>query len=135
MSITVEDENIYQYGHAHAFVVDADDEQGYAVTELKRQLEVVNIIAVDNEYKAILNVGKVTEEEKVEIRWNINENEKMDFNGQETIGYDTKEEKVREVPFKAYINTRPEDAAIIIVSNDVESDEKGNEEVTKVEEI
>jgi len=135
MSIIVEDENIYQYGHAHAFVVDADEEEGYAVTELKRQLEVINIIATGDEYKAILNVDRLTKEEETQICWTINEKDKSEFKGKETIVYDTKEEKVREILFKAYIDKNPEDAAVIIVSNDVESSENENEEVTKEEEI
>ena len=65
MSINVEDENIYQYGHAHAFVVDA---AGYVVTELKRTLEVTNIIPTGSadtknaQCKALLNVGELTED-------------------------------------------------------------------------
>ena len=71
MSITIEDENIYKYGHAHAFVVDADDEQGYAVTELKRQLDVVNVRGknllsesdTEVKYRVQLNIDNPTAEE------------------------------------------------------------------------
>jgi len=71
MSINVEDENIYQYGHAHAFVVDADDEQGYAVTELKRQLDVINVRGknllsesdTEVKYRVELNIDNPTQEE------------------------------------------------------------------------
>jgi len=129
MSITVEEVNIYKYGHAHAFVVDADDENGYAVTELVRALEVINIIpkgsagSTEAQCKAILNVGEPTEDEKAQIKWNINGNEKAELSGKDDITYDLKEEKTREVPVKAYIDGKPEDAAVIILSNDVQGEE------------
>jgi len=71
MSINVEEENIFQYGHAHAFVVDADDEQGYAVTELKRLLDVVNVRGknllsesdTEVKYRVELNIDNPTQEE------------------------------------------------------------------------
>ena len=140
MSITVQDDNVYKYGHAHCFVVDADDE-GYAVTELKRTLEVINIIPKQTEDSsevecvAILNIEAPQKEELAQIRWNVNGNEKPDFNALEKIEYDLADEKVREVPFKAYIDTKPENAAIVILTDDVENEESDENEVTNDEEF
>ena len=133
MSITLNKENIYQYGHAHAFVADSKKENGHAVSELKRQLEVVDIIASDDKYRAVLNVNKITKEEESEIRWNINKKEKPQLSAKESISYDLKEEKVRDVVFKAYIEGKPEDGAVITVSNDVKSETNKDEEIKKEE--
>lgn len=140
MSVTIEDDNIYKYGHAHCFVVDADDE-GYAVTELKRYVEVVNIIPKQSsdsskvECTAVLNIDEPKEDELAQIRWNINGHEKPDFNALQDITYDLNDEKVREVPFKAYIETRVDQAALIIISEDVEEEEDSDHEVMDDEEL
>ena len=71
MRVNVEEENTFQYGHAHAFVVDADDEEGHAVTELKRQIDVVNVRGknllmpedTQVQYRVILNIDNPTDEE------------------------------------------------------------------------
>lgn len=138
MSVTLEEDNVYKHGHAHCFVVDADDE-GYAVTELVRYLEVEDIIPVGTSEERLanceakLNVEDIKEDEKAKIRWNINGVEKTEFNGKLEITHDLKEEKVREVPFKAYLEGSPEDAAIITLSNDVESEDTQTNEVDNEE--
>ena len=140
MSVTLEKENIYKHGHAFAFVVDADEE-GYAVTELKRMIEVINInditSVVDGEVtcRATLNVEDIKEEEKVKIRWNINGKEKSDLNGKIEITHDLKEEKVRDVMFKAYIDGNLENAAMLTLSNDVESEAKKTDSIEDEEEL
>ncbi len=133
MRVSLEDENIYKYGHAHAFVTDAEKE-GYGVSELKRQIEVVNVIALDEktskvECSAELNVDNISETEKAQIRWSINNKEKPEFNGKIKISYNTKDEKTRDVPFKAYIEGRAEDGAEIVVSHDVQGKESSTGDV------
>ena len=116
MSVTLEADNIYKHGHAHCFVVDADEE-GYAVTELERYVEVDEIAESYNsdeegECLAILNIDEPREEELALIRWNVNGKEISEYNGKETITHNLKEEKVYNIPFKAYIDGKPENAAL-----------------------
>ncbi|WP_324172473.1 type VI secretion system Vgr family protein [Sulfurimonas sp.] len=140
MSVTLEKENIYKHGHAHAFVVDAVEE-GYEVTELMRYLEVENIYHVGKikdgsvECEATLNVEDIKEDEKAKIRWNINGKEKSELNGKTEITHDLKEEKVRDILFKAYIEGNPESAAIITLSNDVENEEKTTGDIKDEKEV
>ncbi len=133
MSVTLNEENIYRFGHAHAFVVDSDVENGHGVSELVRSLEVINILTKGStdsskaQCKAIFNVGEATQDELAQVRWNINGVEKPELNGKDDIKYDLKEEKRRDVPFRAYIDGKPDEAAVIIVSHDVQDEhEKEN---------
>ena len=71
MSVTLNEENIYRFGHAHAFVVESEAENGHALTELKRFIEVEelrgNTYAEKDdmlEYKVVFNVDDITEEER-----------------------------------------------------------------------
>ena len=141
MSVTINEENIYQYGHAHAFVVDSDVENGHGVAELKRMIEVVNInnvtSTVDSEVTctATFNVDNIQDDEKAQIRWNINGKEVPENNGKIEITHDLKEEKVRDVMFKAYVDGTPENAAILTLSNDVESEVKKMDSIENEEDL
>ena len=127
MSVTLEKENIYKHGHAHAFVIDADEE-GYDVTELKRYIEVEEITESYNSLEegeciAMLNIDELRAEELALIRWNVNGKEISEYNGKETIIHNLKEEKVYNIAFKAYIDGKPEKAALanlVYDTNEVE---------------
>ncbi|WP_373032840.1 hypothetical protein, partial [Sulfurovum sp.] len=67
---------------------------------------------------AILNIDEPRAEELDKIRWNVNGNDIAEYNGKETITHNLKEEKVREIPFKAYIDGKAEDAADAVLVYD-----------------
>ncbi|RLA82876.1 MAG: hypothetical protein DRG78_05995, partial [Epsilonproteobacteria bacterium] len=82
MKVTIQDDNTQQYGHAHCFVSGPEDEiEGYGLSELKRQLDVVevlgkNLLAVDvtqANYRVTLNIDNPTPEEIEELIVDIEE--------------------------------------------------------------
>ncbi len=81
MQVTLEPHNIYKYGHAHAFVADSEEENGYAVTELKRDVQVEEILGKNLlqpedtkvTYRVKLNVENPTQEEIKELSAKIEE--------------------------------------------------------------
>lgn len=121
MSITVQPDNIYKHGHAHCFVVDADVE-GYAVTELKRYIEVEDILTeiLDNDTKrfeaqAIYNVDEITEEEKAMTKWTVEDTDVSEAKGKETMIYTFEGDKL-ELLITACIETSQMDVATASVS-------------------
>lgn len=104
-------------------------------------IEVVNInnvtSTVDSEVTctATFNVDNIQDDEKAQIRWNINGKEVPENNGKIEITHDLKEEKVRDVMFKAYVDGTPENAAILTLSNDVESEVKKMDSIENEEDL
>ncbi len=131
LTVNIQEDNIYKFTHVHAYVVDPEDE-GYVISELQRYLE-VDDIATEYSSKeegtctAILNIDEPREEEISQIRWNINDNDKADYNAKEEITHNLKDEKVRETIFKAYIDGKKEDAAVAELVYDERSEEKVKE--------
>ncbi|WP_424565588.1 bacteriophage T4 gp5 trimerisation domain-containing protein [Sulfurimonas sp.] len=137
MSVTLEKENVYKHGHAHAFVVDAVEE-GYEVTELKRYLEVedilVNITNNDNkefEAQAIYNVDEITEEEKAETRWTVEGKDVPASNAKGTMTHTYKGEKL-DPKITAYIETTQMNVAVAHANfadseEEINGEEKSNE--------
>ncbi|MGB6327484.1 MAG: type VI secretion system tip protein VgrG, partial [Halarcobacter sp.] len=129
MSVTLNEENRFKYGHAHCYVVDAEKE-GYAVSELKRYLEVEDIRYIypkeeEGGCTAILNIDEPRAEELAQIRWTVEGREEAKYNGKDNIIHNLKEEKVYEINFTAYIDGKPEDAA----NATLVYDERNNEEI------
>ena len=115
MSVTLNEENRFKYGHAHCYVVDPEKE-GYAVSELKRYLEVIDIRPIhtsqeEGECTAKLNIDEPRAEELAQIRWTIEDKDVAKYNGKKIINHNLKEEKVYEINFTAFIDGKPEDAA------------------------
>ncbi|MCP4969738.1 MAG: hypothetical protein GY932_03960 [Arcobacter sp.] len=115
MTINLEEDNIFKYGHAFCYVVDPEKE-GQTITELKRYLEVIDIKPIhtsqeEGECTAILSVDEPTEEELAQIRWTIEGKDISKYNGKKIINHNLKEEKVYEINFTAYIDGKPQDAA------------------------
>ncbi len=115
MTVSLEDDNIFKYGHAFCYVVDPEKE-GYDISELKRYLEVENIKAIyssneEGECTAKLNIDKPRPEELDQIRWTVEGREESKYNGKEIINHNLKDEKVYEINFTAYIDGKPENAA------------------------
>lgn len=115
MSVTLEEDNIFKYGHAFCYVVDPEKE-GQTLTELKRYLEVIDITPIhtsqeEAECTAKLSVEEPREEELSLIRWTVEGREESKYNGKKVINHNLKEEKVYEINFTAYIEGKPEDAA------------------------
>ena len=132
MQVTLKPHNIYRYGHAHAFVADSEEEEGYVVTELKRQIDVVEIAITDKDsYTALLNVEQPTQEERSEVRWEINGKYKAEFDGMTSIRYDCREEKIREVPIRSYVTSNMENGAHVTIVNDVDRDKEHDIEEEK----
>ena len=122
MTVNIQEDNIYKYAHVHCYVADSESE-GYAISELKRYLEVEDIMTdyvSKEEGKCIaeLNVDEPTEEELAQIRWDIEEKNRSEYNGKETITHNLKEENVHEINFKAYIDGKVEDAALAYLTYD-----------------
>jgi type VI secretion system secreted protein VgrG len=100
MSVTIQKDNIYKHGHAHCYVVDADDE-GYAVTELERYIEVEDILIeiLDNntkkfEAQAVYNVDEITEAEKAMTKWTVEGTDVTDAKGKEIMLFAYEGEKL-----------------------------------------
>ncbi len=115
MTVNVQEDNIYKWGHAHCYVVNSEKE-GYAKSELKRYLEVKNIISSHSSQEegqciAILNVENPRNEELAQIRWHIEDTLRENYNGKEIITHNLKEEKVHEINFFAYIEGKTQDGA------------------------
>ena len=93
MRVTIEDENLYKYGHAHAFVVDADEEEGYSMSELKRSIDVIRVdgknLIDENDtqliYKVELNIQAPTQEELKTLKAEIDARDKENKHKQETL--------------------------------------------------
>lgn len=127
MTVNIQEDNIYKFAHVHCYVADSENE-GYAMSELKRYLEIEDITTEytseeEGECTAVLNVDEATSEELALIRWNIEEKSKSDYNGKEVITHNLKDEKVREINFKAYIEGKPEDAAMAMMIYDTNVDQ------------
>ena len=123
MTVTLDPENIHRFGHAHCFVADSDTENGHALTELKRHLEIEDILRrylnpKEGECTAVLNVDEATAEEVAQIRWNVNDREVADYNGKECVVHNLEEEQSYEIRFMAYIDGRVEQAATGIMLYD-----------------
>ncbi len=79
MTVTLDPENIHRFGHAHCFVADVDEENGHALTELKRALDVVNVRgknviepdATESNYRVFLNLEDATPEEIASLQVKI----------------------------------------------------------------
>lgn len=130
MTVNIQEDNIYIFGHAHCYVVDAENE-GYAISELKRYLEVDNIIptggldeASNVKCEAILNIEKPRADELAQIRWAVNDKEKAQFNGKDKIEYDMNDESTRSVMFDSYIEGAKEDKAVCELQNSKKEEEK-----------
>jgi len=115
MSVTLEKENIYKHGHAHAFVIDADEE-GYDVTELKRAVEVKGLLTeIINEedriaeIESVLNVESLTQEEQASLRWKINGIDDSRYNATLVIEHTLEDKNKEEVKISAYIEGKEED--------------------------
>ena len=86
MTVTVDPENIHRFGHAHCFVADSDDENGHALSELKRALDIVNVRgknviapdATESNYRVQLNLEDVTPEEIASLQVKISETDTKD---------------------------------------------------------
>jgi type VI secretion system secreted protein VgrG len=129
LTVNVQEDNIYKWGHAHCYVVNSEAE-GYAISELKRYLEVEDIHGLyptkeEGKCKAILNVEEPRAEELAQIRWTVEGREESKYNGQEIINHNLKDEKVYEINFQAYIKGKKEDAA----NGRLYYDENENQEV------
>jgi hypothetical protein len=78
-SVNVDPDNMQRFGHAHCFVADVDEENGHAVTELVRILDVIdirgkNVIAPDAtevDYRVSLNLEDATAEEIATLKVRI----------------------------------------------------------------
>ena len=123
MTVNIQEDNIYKYAHVHCYVSDNESE-GYAISELKRYLEVENIIptgGLDDTSnvvcEAILNIEEPRTDELSQIRWSINEKDKAEFNGENIINYDMNNETTRSVMFNAYIKDAKEDMASCELQN------------------
>ncbi|WP_428738169.1 bacteriophage T4 gp5 trimerisation domain-containing protein, partial [Sulfurimonas sp.] len=132
MTVNIQEDNIFKYAHVHCYVANSDEE-GYAISELKRYLEVEDIVTEyvsqeEGECNAILNVEEPREDEIAQIRWDIEEKNKADYNGKDVITHNLKEEKVHEINFMAYIDGKIEDAAHTSLVHDerVEQEVKNN---------
>ncbi|WP_188108624.1 type VI secretion system Vgr family protein [Sulfurimonas lithotrophica] len=132
MTVNVDEENIYKYAHVHCYVADSENE-GYAMSELKRYLEVENILpngGLDENSKvdcqAILNVEDPRADELEQIRWSINDKDKAEFNGKETITHDMNNESTRSVMFNAYIDGSKELMASCELQNTKKVQESSN---------
>ncbi len=79
MTVTLDPENIHRFGHGHCFVADVDEENGHALTELKRALDVVNVRgrnviepdATEADYRVFLNLEDATAEEIASLQVKI----------------------------------------------------------------
>ncbi len=128
MTVNIQEDNIYKYAHVHCYVADSESE-GYAISELKRYLEVEDIMTdyvskEEGQCKAILNIDEPREDEIEQIRWMVEEKDKADYNGKETITHNLKEENVHEINFKAYIDGKVEDAALAHMTYDERDDQE-----------
>lgn len=115
MSVNIQDDNIYKYAHVHCYVADSKTE-GYVSSELKRYLEVTDILTQyisqeEGKCTAVLNVEEPRADELAQIRWSIEQKDKAQYNGKETIIHNLKDEKVHEINFSAYIDGKVEDSA------------------------
>jgi type VI secretion system secreted protein VgrG len=129
LTVNVQEDNIYKWGHAHCYVVNSEAE-GYAISELERYLEVEDIhgsypTKEEGKCKAILNVEEPRAEELAQIRWTVEGREESKYNGQEIINHNLKDEEVYEINFQAYIEGKKEDAA----NGRLYYDENKNQEV------
>lgn len=115
MTVNIQKDNIFKYAHVHCYVANSDEE-GYAISELKRYLEVEDIIPMhtsqeEGECTAVLNIDEPRPEELELIRWRIEQKDKADYNGKDVITHNLKDEHVHEINFMAYIDDKPEKAA------------------------
>ncbi|ADG93411.1 Rhs element Vgr protein [Arcobacter nitrofigilis DSM 7299] len=129
LTVNVQEDNIYKWGHAHCYVVNSEEE-GYAISELERYLEVEDIKGSypkkeEGKCKAILNVEEPRDEELAQIRWTVEGREESKYNGQVIINHNLKDEKAYEINFQAYIEGKKEDAA----NGRLYYDENKNQEV------
>ncbi|XOB63262.1 type VI secretion system Vgr family protein [Campylobacterota bacterium DY0563] len=115
MTVNLQKDNIYKWGHAHCYVVNSKEE-GYAISELQRYLEVIDIYPLyisqeEGECTAILNIEEARSEELELIRWTVEGREESQYNGKDTIVHNLKNEEVHEINFIAYIDGKLEDGA------------------------
>ena len=133
MTVSLEEDNIFKYGHAFCYVVDPEDE-GQTMSELKRYLEVENINAryssnEESECTAKLNIDEPRPEELEQIRWTVEGREESKYNGKEIINHNLKDEKVYEINFTAYIDDKPENAANGMLAYDARKNVNINEKL------
>ncbi len=119
MTVTLDPENIHRFGHAHCFVADVDEENGHAVSELKRALDVVNVRgknviepdATESNYRVFLNLEDATAEEIASLQVKIIETDTNDGKAEKsgTVESDLTvkhvlgaEHKVREIDITVY---------------------------------
>ncbi|WP_324172521.1 type VI secretion system tip protein TssI/VgrG [Sulfurimonas sp.] len=98
MKVKLQDDNIQHYGHAHCFVNSPEDEtEGYGLSELKRQVNVVEVLgknivephSTQINYSVELNIDNPTKDEIKDLKVEIQE---KDSSGKVT----TIEEKVKD---------------------------------------
>ncbi|MGE3613932.1 MAG: type VI secretion system Vgr family protein [Sulfurimonas sp.] len=111
MSVTLNPNNIHRYAHVHCFVADPDAENGYVMSELKRYLELEDILIdiQDNDTKtfeaqAIYNVDAITQEEKALTCWIVEDVDVSDAKGKDIMTYAYKGKK-QEILVKAYMES------------------------------
>ncbi|PLY04673.1 MAG: hypothetical protein C0625_15890 [Arcobacter sp.] len=131
MTVSLEDDNIFKWGHAFCYVVDPEKE-GQTISELKRYLEVLDIKKGYEANKigkctAILNIDEPRPEELDQIRWTVEGREESVYNSKEIIKHDLKKENVHEINFTAYIDGKPENAANAYLNFDERKKEKEEE--------
>ena len=138
MSVSLELNNIYKYAHVHCYVIDSKSE-GYAKTNLKRYLEVEDIIPInisqeEAKCKAILNVDEPRADELEQIRWTVETKEVLKYKGKEQILHNLKEEKVNEINFTSYIEGFKQKAANARLSYDQRVKEQEEKQEIKQQE-
>ena len=112
MKVVLQDDNIEQFAHAHCFVNSPEDEEeGYGLTELKRQLDVQEVLgrnlldlnASEVNYRVELNIDNPTEDERKSLKVEIHEKDEI---GKVTV----KEAKVEdELTIKHTLDKKKED--------------------------
>mgnify|MGYP000353381070 CR=1 FL=1 len=77
---------------------------------------------------AVLNVEEPRADELFLIRWTVEQKDKAQYNGKETITHNLKDEKVHEINFTAYIDGNVEESAHTMLTYDekVEQNVKNN---------
>lgn len=81
MTVIVQDDNLEQFGHAHCYVNTPDEEDCHALSELKRQLDVEQVLgrnllevnATEINYRVQLNINNPTPEEIKDLKVEIHE--------------------------------------------------------------
>ncbi|WP_324172517.1 bacteriophage T4 gp5 trimerisation domain-containing protein [Sulfurimonas sp.] len=120
MKVKLQDDNIQHYGHAHCFVNSPEDEtEGYGLSELKRQVNVVEVLgknivephSTQINYSVELNIDNPTKDEIKDLKVEIQE---KDSSGKVT----TIEEKVKDdLSVEHKLKTKKEDEPKLVEIN------------------